>query len=172
MLKFMKSWCEGIIVAVFISIIIEMLVPEGNNKKYIKVVAGIFIIFVILNPILENINMEMDIDFENIFQLETIETSSDFNNNMKDVYIIGIEDAIKNEISEKGYGVHSVDVMVDSNYENIEKIEIALSNNTNISIEAINIGEDKIVQEDNIELKKFISEKYQIDINKVFVFQK
>lgn len=170
MLKFMKSWCEGIIIAVFISIIIEMLVPEGNNKKYIKVVSGIFIIFVILNPILENINMEMDIDFQNVFQLETIETSSDFNNNMKDVYIIGIEDTIKNEISEKGYVVDSVKVMVDSNYENIEKIEIVLCKSNNISIEPINIGEDKIVQED-IELKNFISEKYQIDIDKVFVFQ-
>ena len=72
--------------------------------------------------------------------------------------------------SEKGYVVDSVKVMVDSNYENIEKIEIVLCKSNNISIEPINIGEDKIVQED-IELKNFISEKYQIDIDKVFVFQ-
>ena len=43
-----KSWCEGIIVAIIISIIIEMLVPDGNNKKYVKVVIGIYIIFVTL----------------------------------------------------------------------------------------------------------------------------
>ena len=36
MINFMKTWCEGIIVAVMISIIIELLIPEGNNKKYVK----------------------------------------------------------------------------------------------------------------------------------------
>ena len=31
-----RQWCEGIIIAVIISIIIEMIIPEGKNKKYIK----------------------------------------------------------------------------------------------------------------------------------------
>lgn len=171
MLKFMKSWCEGIIVAVLISIIIEMIVPEGNNKKYIKVVAGIFIMFVILNPILENINMGMNIDIENVFQVESIDTSAHFNNNMKDVYIMGIEDTIKNKISEKGYCVNNVSVMVDSNYENIEKIEIELSKGNNIFVEPIDIGKEPKEQEENIELKQFIAENYQMSIEQIFIFQ-
>ena len=28
-----KAWCEGIIVAIIICIIIESLVPNSNNKK-------------------------------------------------------------------------------------------------------------------------------------------
>ena len=55
-----KSWCEGIIVAIIISIIIEMLVPDGNNKKYVKVVIGIYIIFVTLNPIFQLLNYQFD----------------------------------------------------------------------------------------------------------------
>ena len=42
-----------------------MLVPEGNTKKYIKVITGIYMIFVILSPILlkiNNNNLEQEIN--------------------------------------------------------------------------------------------------------------
>ena len=31
-----RAWCEGIIIAIIISIIIEMILPDGKNKKYVK----------------------------------------------------------------------------------------------------------------------------------------
>ena len=34
-----KSWSENIIIVVIISIIIEMILPDGNSKKYVKVVS-------------------------------------------------------------------------------------------------------------------------------------
>ena len=43
MIEFFRSWCEGIIVAVIIAMLIEAILPEGNNKKYVKVVIGIYI---------------------------------------------------------------------------------------------------------------------------------
>lgn len=42
MIIFLKKWCEGIIVAVVVSIIIESIMPEGNNKKYLKVITRNF----------------------------------------------------------------------------------------------------------------------------------
>lgn len=63
MVLFLRNWCEQIIISIFISIILEMLIPAGNIKKYVKVVVGIYIMFVILNPIISNIQ---NIDFENI----------------------------------------------------------------------------------------------------------
>ena len=45
MIEWIKNWTEGIIIAVIISIIIEMLVPDGKNKKYVKVVSGIYILY-------------------------------------------------------------------------------------------------------------------------------
>ena len=49
----LKLWTSDIIIAVVISIIIEMIIPDGNNKKYVKVVSGLYILFVILNPFLD-----------------------------------------------------------------------------------------------------------------------
>ena len=92
MVKIFRNWCEGLVVAVIISIIIEMLVPEGNNKKYIKVVIGLYIVFVIINPILDIFNY--DFDLKSIISYDTIETSSSITNyedNIRQVYINGLE---------------------------------------------------------------------------------
>ena len=56
MVEFMKVWCEEIIVSIIIAIIIEMFVPQGNIKKYVRVVVGIYIVFVIINPIISNLD--------------------------------------------------------------------------------------------------------------------
>ena len=36
MISWFNSWAQGIILAVIIVTILEMIVPEGKNKKYIK----------------------------------------------------------------------------------------------------------------------------------------
>lgn len=136
-----KAWCEGIIIAIIISIIIEMLLPEGKNKKYVKVVIGIYVMFVVLNPILEIINY--DIKFEELFGFEEeVSVSTSLDTNMKDVYVVGIQETMKEEISKMGYIVKSVAIEVDSNYENIEKIELSVEegNDKIKSIEPIIIG--------------------------------
>ena len=71
MIGIIRNWCEGIIIAIIISVIIELLVPEGNNKKYVKVVIGIYIIFVIINPLLNLMNYKIDFEyFENLKKFE------------------------------------------------------------------------------------------------------
>lgn len=37
-MNFLNTWLQGIIVAVIIATIIEMILPSGNSKKYIKMV--------------------------------------------------------------------------------------------------------------------------------------
>ncbi len=51
-MEFISSWVQGIIVAVVIATIIEMLLPNGNSSKYIKIVIGVYIIFNIISPII------------------------------------------------------------------------------------------------------------------------
>ena len=38
--------------AIIIGTVIEMILPEGNCKKYIKVVIGIYIVFTIVSPVI------------------------------------------------------------------------------------------------------------------------
>ena len=34
-MEFLNNWLQGIVVAVVIASIIQMILPNGNNKKYI-----------------------------------------------------------------------------------------------------------------------------------------
>ena len=175
MIIFIKSWCEGIIIAVILSIIIEMLMPEGNNKKYLKVVIGIYILFVIIGPILEKINN--DYDLENFFVFETIETTAsiDLNDNIKKIYIEGIEETIKNELNQSGYLVKSVNVKVNKQYENIEEIEIKIfkqkQNENLVQIKEIKIGENKIEEKKYEKIKNQLSENYSVPIENILIIE-
>lgn len=161
-----KEWCEEIVVAVILCIIIESLIPKGNNKKYIKVIIGIYIMYVSVSPFLGLLNY--DFNFEKIFAVsnEYEEVSKDIDNNIKDVYISGIEENIKKEIKELGYEIEDVKVSVDINYENIEMIELKLisQQNNNSIVEPIIIDNQvREKQNDTLEIiKQYISDNYSV----------
>jgi stage III sporulation protein AF len=162
MIEKSKQWCEGIIVAIIISIIIEMLIPDGKNKKYVKVVIGIYIMFITLNPILELLNYDFEID--DFFELQNIQVSSNYDPEMVEVYVLGIEQTIKEEIENLGYDVENVSVFLDDTYENIEKIELEISGKAYKikSIEKVVIGENKKNVVYYEEIIQFLKENYGI----------
>ena len=50
MINFLSNWIENIAIAVIIASIFEMILPDGNIKKYIKVILGVYIVFNIISP--------------------------------------------------------------------------------------------------------------------------
>lgn len=169
MIKFLKSWCEGIIVAIILSIIIESLLPEGNNKKYVKVVIGIYILFVVLNPIIQILNY--DINFDSLFNFKSMSTSATIDNNIKNVYIKGMEETLKEEIEKLGFNVLNIKIIVDDNYENIEKIEVIIGKNNISNIEPVLINKYNLTDSSNnfMELKNYISSNYNIEVSKIII---
>jgi len=171
MIKFMKSWCEGIIVAIIISIIIEMILPEGSNKKYVKVVIGIYIIFTIFDPFIKNFNANIDFsDFLNYGDISTIQVDE---NSIKKVYIDSIEQLLKQEVENQGFKVLYVEINFDELYENIEEIILKIKENENNIVEKVEINKNNFdpaidkAKTDN--LKRLISENYQITIDKIYI---
>ena len=65
MIDWISSWANSVIIAVIIATIIEMILPNGNNKKYIKTVIGIFILFSIIAPVISKIS-DNDFDLKNV----------------------------------------------------------------------------------------------------------
>ena len=139
MVAFFSSWAQGIIVAVIIATIIEMVLPNGTSKKYVKVIIGIYILFTIISPIINKFSNEK-INFNQILATEEYEqkiAASDNNisqkietNNsrtIKDIYTSNLEMDIKSKLKEKGYGISSTYIKVkdDKNYT-IEKISLDL----------------------------------------------
>ncbi len=164
MIDFISSWAEQIIVAVIIATIIEMILPNGNNKKYIKVVIGVYILFTVLSPILGKIT---NIDFGNIdydkylgeFETSCVMSDSLVQNNDKttiEMYINNLKQDMKSKLKEQGYIVNNVDVEIEmkneKNYGKIKSISLRLYKS-----EKENEEEDK--EEERI--------KFSISVNKI-----
>lgn len=157
-----RLWCEELIIAIVLCIIIESLIPNGNNKKYAKVIIGIYIIFVTINPILDLLNY--DFEFNKIFDKEYEEVSGNLNYDMKDVYIIGIEESIKKDIEELGYQVEDVDILLDSNYENIKKIEVeVLQDKNNLKTQ------NAILDKNYRDIFEILKQNYLVDEEKILL---
>ena len=97
----MKAWCENILVAVMISTLIEMLLPEGKSQKYIRVVIGIYIIFTILQPVLKFTNTSISLE-DVLSKLQTqnsdIGDIENIEKNQED-YLKEIEENLKKEVN-------------------------------------------------------------------------
>lgn len=128
-----------------------MILPEGNSKKYIKVVIGIYVLFSIVSPIITKFTGK-DIQVSDVIDLdkyveEVKETSKlqntiqyDNENNIMNIYSEGIKDDMRAKIKEKGYNVNSIDIDIASD----ESYSI-LSLNINVTKEdeKNNINEDE-----------------------------
>lgn len=126
-MEFLNSWLQGIIIAVIISTIIEMILPNGNSKKYIKVVLGVYVVFNIITPV---VNQFIHSDFElssilNIEEyskkMETYEVTSkniDMNkaneNNIKQIYTTNLKKDMASKLKEKGYIVKQMEVEIEN----------------------------------------------------------
>lgn len=188
MIEFMRNWANQIIVAVIIATIIEMILPNGNNKKYIKIIIGIYVLFTIIQPIIIKITGESidisDFNYKKYFNEDILETSTvDFENNnsklIKQAYIDNIKEDIKIKIKKKGYEVMncSIDIIDDENkdtYGTIQSISLQIckqekeleendiSNMVNIGNIDINISNNSTNAND--ENKSKLSEKEKIEI--------
>lgn len=137
----MSTWAEQIIVAVIIAGIIEMILPKGNNKKYVKAIIGVYILFTIISPVISKItNIDFqDIDYEEYFkQTETYQTmSQDLSNNndksVEEIYISNLKQDMKNKLQEKGYIAENIEVDIElkdeANYGKVNKIILSVYKN-------------------------------------------
>lgn len=127
-MEFLNTWLQGIIVAVVIASIIQMILPNGNNKKYIKVVLGVYVVFQIITPVINKffnsdfeVSSLIDID-KYTKKMETYEVSSkntDINktneDSIKQIYITNLKKDIKTKLEDKDYLIKDVEVQAENN---------------------------------------------------------
>ena len=189
MIEFLSSWAQGIIVAVIIATLIEMILPNSSSKKYVKVVIGMYILFTIVSPIIKKLGgKDINLNTINIEKYEqqisksdnTISRKFEDNNtrSIKDIYVSKLKADISAKLKEKGYEIDTSDIQIkdDENYT-IEKITLKLikmeqkqEKNNEIVINTVEIGNTisqkdskTLSDDDKQEVKDYISETYDID---------
>lgn len=194
MIVFIKNWAEGIVIAVIIATILEMLLPDNKTKKYISTVIGIYILFTIISPIISKITGQSITLKDYINNDTSLSTSNTMNNiallenssNVEDVYIKTLKSDITNKLKEKGYSTDYIDLKVSTssknNYGEILGIYLKLSlleeKSTINNVEEINISvsesknktiDNNISEEDLNNAKEFLVNTYGISKDKIYI---
>ena len=177
MIDFIKTWANQIIVAVIIATIIEMLLPNGNNKKYIKMVIGLYVLFTIIQPITKSItgkSLEVsNFNYEKYFSKDiSKEYSQDFEENnsklIKQAYINSIQEDIKKKLDKKGYETLNcnIEILEDENkdtYGTINSIAIKIKSKSRNKKEK---SQEEVEKTNNIiEVEEIDISTKNIDIN-------
>ena len=118
-----------------------MILPEGNNKKYIKVVIGIYVLFTIVSPVItkffgKEIKVSEILDLNEYIQ--EVEASSKMKEsvenenagNITSIYVNGIKEDMKAKIEAKGYVVNNIELQI-GNYDTYEIAEVKIDIVTN-----------------------------------------
>lgn len=194
MITWFNSWAQGIILAVIIVTILEMILPEGKNKKYIKIVMGVYITFTIISPIISKVtgsNFDIDVSkYQALIEGNNVQSTNSAQNinnqSIENLYLNTIKTDIKDVLNKEGYEGKKVDITANINVEEekayIYKIDIEATKKANDnSIKKVNkivIGNDteNNEEENNTlsngeikKLKKTLADKYEIEEEKIYI---
>lgn len=140
-MEFIRSWSGQIITSVIIASILEMILPEGKNKKYIKMVIGVYVIFTIVSPVISKFtNKPLELDFkkyEKYLNKDTYVSSNRIDqlkeDNIQNIYEENLKKDIQERLKEKGYKASNIKLNLDlkssNSYGSINKVEMRIEKN-------------------------------------------
>ena len=108
MINYISTWAGQIITAVIVVTILEMILPKGNSKKYIKTIIGIYILYTIISPAIKLIGGKgIKIDtktYEKYFGTQEASTNIEVPS-IEDTYKKELEKKLTTDIENMGYNV-------------------------------------------------------------------
>lgn len=180
-MNFINSWAQSIILAIVIATIIEMIIPNGNNKKYVKTIIGIYVIFVMISPIITkftNKNFNIDSMVENLTkQINKNETNNiveiKADTYIEDIYLNKIKEEIRNSLNEKGYGIEKIDLLIESideeKYGTIKELDLQIvkvkDNDIQNTVGGATLGDTQSHDNKKMTTKVNAVEEIKIDIS-------
>ena len=152
MIEVISSWAKSLGVTIVLVSILEMILPNNKTKKYIRMVLGIFVIFNIISPVIQNkdklslasINLEdyyteensnvVNHDNSNINEDTNTLNQTSMDQRIKELYQDELEKDITKKVEEQGYKISSCRVQAEvptkesqeENQTGISKIELRI----------------------------------------------
>lgn len=162
MIDFLSSWVKNLALALIIVSILEMLLPNNKTKKYVKMVMGLYILFSIISPFIENNNkfnldnLNFELGLENIQETSSMKEEIDQSSmdiRLNEIYKEQLEKDIIKKIEDQGYEIETCKVLAhiseeDSGIENITiKVKSKINENEEDEEYQTSEMENKIVEE-------------------------
>ena len=160
MLDVITDWAKNIVLAVILISILEMLLPNNKTKKYIKMVLGIYLLFNIISPIINNRQTFSLSNFDINNYTSNIETQTNsetvnqesMDERIQEIYLEELEKDITTKLENKGYKIINCSVKGKFSSNEESKIsEILLEVEKKENTENIKRSENEISSSENSE---------------------
>lgn len=164
MINFLSSWAEQVILAVIIATILELILPNSKNKKYVQMVIGVYVLFNIISPIIKNKEKLVfsEIDLDKYITTSTKVEQSSMDARLEKVYLDELENNIKSKF--KNAGIEIIKCTIDAELDTTKK---------NAGIHSIDVKVKNVDDEKKIsKIKQEIIEEYEISEDKIKIIIK
>lgn len=147
------SWLLGLVGITLLSVLVDILLPEGQTNKFIKGIFSILVVFTLITPIIKLKNA--DFDFSTIFAQNQISVSESFLQKANDREVEKLGESLESELSKNGIKIEKLVLNVkDGNINNIENVSV------------------KTTQTEKSEtIKEIISNRLSIDESLIIVYE-
>lgn len=164
MINFLSSWAEQVILAVIIATILELILPNSKNKKYVQMVIGVYVLFNIISPIIKNKEKLVfsEIDLDKYITTSTKVEQSSMDARLEKIYLDELENNIKSKF--KNAGIEIIKCTIDAKLDTTKK---------NAGIHSIDVKVKNVDDEQKIsKIKQEIIEEYEISEDKIKIIIK
>lgn len=115
-----SGWIMAVVGISVLGVLVDLILPNGQTKKYIKGVFAFIIVLVIISPLPSLLNKEFSLS--DIFEEDAIVIQEDFIYQINRDRLETMENMIKADLSEKG--ISNVGIIVSANvFTNKMKID-------------------------------------------------
>ena len=163
MINFLSSWAEQVILAVIIATILELILPNSKNKKYVQMVIGVYVLFNIISPIIKNKEKLVfsEIDLDKYITTSTKVEQSSMDARLEKIYLDELENNIKSKF--KNAGIEIIKCTIDAELDTTKK---------NAGIHSIDVKVKNVDDEKISKIKQEIIEEYEISEDKIKIIIK
>lgn len=124
----MQSYILSVLGIVLVSVLIEIILPNGQTAKYIKSIFSIFVIYVLINPLI--MFLKNDFDISKYIQADNLQINKSLLNNIYKDQIQAKSKDLENTLKNEGFVGVKITILYQVVEENIvlEKVKINIDN--------------------------------------------
>lgn len=146
----MMAWLIGIVGVVFLTVLVDIICPEGKTNAFIKSMFSVFALYIIVSPVISVFNKEYKFTYKEIDLQESFLESVGSNN------IDMLENKLQQKIHDNGYPCFvEIKGNVWGKTVNIDKITILLVN-------SVLLDEDKHINNCKV-ITQLVKERLEVD---------
>lgn len=171
MIEIFRNWIVAMLCLGILIVIVQLVIPKTNLRKYIYSLIGIVTVITIVSPIVDvfktgNVSSSISSVLDSMSSNEdTITVNSDGlqdkqNELLKVQFIENLKSDVMFKLAHKDVVVNSINISVDDDY-NITKIEVKIAK---INVEKTSLNSVN-------EVIKYINSEYDIDYSKISVIE-